>query len=164
MAVVEHGTVYYAFMCIGKMLQVLVVGGDDPECPLLVETLQDRFGNGTADLWLGTSTEFIDQDEAAFVAVLHHDFHVGQVGRIGTEVVLDALFVTDVDEDTPEDTRMAAFVQRNQHPTLEHVLQEAHGFQTHRLTTGIRTGDYQDALLRIQFNIQGNHLLVVLRQ
>ena len=121
-AVVKHGTVHHSLVCIRKMLQILVVGGDDSKRLLLVETLQYRFGNGTPDLRFGTSTEFIDQDEAAFVAVLHHDFHVGQVRRVGTEVVLDALFVTDINEDAPEDTRMAPFVQRDKHPALEHVL------------------------------------------
>ena len=164
MAVVEHGSIHYAFVRFGKMLQVLVVGGDDSECPLLVETFQYRFGNGTADLWFGTSTEFVYQDEAAFVAVLHHDFHVGQVGRIGTEVVLDALFVTDIDEDTAEDPGKAPIVLRNQHPALEHVLQESDSLQAHRFTTGIGTGDNQDTLLRIQLHIQWNHFLVVLRQ
>ena len=135
------------------MLQVLVVGGDDSECLLLVETLQYRFGNGTPDLRFGTSTEFIDQDEAAFVAVLHHDFHVGQVRRIGTKIVLDALFVTDINEDTAEDTCMAPFMQRNQHPALEHVLQESDSLQAHRLTTGIRTGDNEDALLAVQLDV-----------
>ena len=61
------------------MLQVLVVGSNDTESSFFVEALQYRFGYSTPNLWLGTSTELVDQDKTAFVAALHHDFHVGKV-------------------------------------------------------------------------------------
>ena len=50
MAVVEHGAIHYTFVVFGKMLQVLVVCGDDTERLFLVETLQYGFGNGTSYL------------------------------------------------------------------------------------------------------------------
>ena len=79
MAVVKHGSVHYSFMIFGKMFQILVVGGDDSECSFLVETFQNGFGNSTSNLRFRTSTELVNQDEASFVATLHHDFHIGQV-------------------------------------------------------------------------------------
>ena len=84
MAVVQHGAVHHSFVVFGKVLQVLVVGGDDAERLFLVETLQHSFGNGTAYLRFGSSAKLVNQDEAAFVTVLHHDFHIGQMRRIGT--------------------------------------------------------------------------------
>ena len=42
------------------------------------------------------------------IGLLHHLFHVHQMTRVGREVVLNALLVTDVDEDMVEDTRRAA--------------------------------------------------------
>ena len=53
--------------------------GDDPERALLVESLQDGFGYGTPDLRFRTSTELVNEDEASFVAALHHVLHVGEV-------------------------------------------------------------------------------------
>ena len=67
-AVVEHGSVHHAFVVFGKMLQVLVVGGDNSKGTFQVETLQDGFGNGPANLRFRSSSELINQDEALAVA------------------------------------------------------------------------------------------------
>ena len=59
MAVVEHCAVDYAFVVISKMLQVLVVGGNDTKRLLQPELLQHGFGNGTANHGFSTATELI---------------------------------------------------------------------------------------------------------
>ena len=86
------------------------------------------------------------------------------VRRVGTEVVLDALFVADVDEDASEDTRVATLVKGDEHPALKHVLQESYRFEAHRLATGVRPRDDEDALLSVQLDVEWDDLLVVLRQ
>ena len=50
----------------------------------------------------------------------------------------------------------------DQHTALKHILKETHSLQAHGLTAGIRSGDNQDALLGVQFDIQWYYLLVVL--
>ena len=122
MAVIKHSSIHYSFMVFGKMLQILIVSGDDSECPLLIETFQYGFGDGASYLWFRTTTKLVNQDEAAFVAVLHHNFHIGQVGRVSTQVVFDGLFITDINKDAAEYACMTAFVQRNQHTALQHIL------------------------------------------
>ena len=110
MTVVKHGSVHYSFMIFGKMFQILVVGSDDSECSFLVETFQYSFGNSTSDLRLRTSTELVNQDEAPFVTALHHDFHIGQVRRVGTQIIFNRLLITNIDKDATEYTGMTTFV------------------------------------------------------
>ena len=100
------------------MFQILVVGGDNSECPLLVEAFQNGFGDGTANLRFRAAAKFVDQDEAAFIAVFHHNLHIGQMRRVGTQVIFDGLLITDIDKDTAEYAGMTALVQRNQHTAL----------------------------------------------
>ena len=158
LAVVEHGAVHNALRFLGIVLQVLVVGGDDAERMLLVEDLQHRFRHRTANLRFRAATELVDEDETLPVAMLHHVLHVQQVGRVGREVVLQALLVADVDEDAPEDAEDAALRHRHRHAALEHVLQQSHRLQTHRLAASVRTRDEQDALLLRQRDVERNHL------
>ena len=114
MAVVEHGTVDYSFMIFGKMLQILIVSRYYSERSFLIETFQHSFGDGSSDLWFRTSSELVDQNEAAFIAAFHHDFHVHKVGGVGTQIIFNGLLVTDVDEYTAEYSGMTAFVHRDE--------------------------------------------------
>ena len=72
MAVVQHGSVHHSFVIFGKMLQILVVSGNHAERTFQVEAFQYGFGNGTANLWLRTSSELIDKDELSPL----HDFSI----------------------------------------------------------------------------------------
>ena len=114
MAVIEHGAVYYTFVVFGKMFQILIVCGDDTERLFLVEAFQYGFGDGASYLGLRSTTEFINQDEAPFIAAFHHDFHVHKVGGVGTQIIFNGLLVTDVDEYTAEYSGMTAFVHRDE--------------------------------------------------
>ena len=88
----------------------------------MVETFQYGFGYGTTDLRFCSAAEFIDQDEAAFIAVLHHYLHIGKMRRIGTQIIFNGLLVTYINEYAAENTRMAAFMHGNEHTTLQHIL------------------------------------------
>lgn len=96
------------------MLQVLVVCGDDTERLFLVEAFQYGFGDGASYLGFCSTTEFINQDEAPFIAVFHHDFHVRKVGGVGTQIIFNGLLVTDVNEYAAEYSGMTAFVHRDE--------------------------------------------------
>ncbi len=102
LAVVEHGSVHYALMVLGKVFQVLVMCRDDAEGLFLVEPFQDGFGYGAADLRFRAASEFVDEQKTGATASFHHVFHVEQMAGIGAQVVLYALFVPDVDEDATE--------------------------------------------------------------
>ena len=109
-------------MLLGEVLQVLVVGGDDSVGAASVEAAQYGFGYGSAYLRLGSPAKFVDEDQAACVAVLHHYFHVQQVGGVGAQVVLDGLLVANVDEDAREQTGPAALGHGDEQSALQHVL------------------------------------------
>ena len=66
--------------------------------PVLVELLQDGLGNGSANLRLGTAAHLVDKDESFLTSLREEQLHVLQVAAIGTQVVLDALLVADVNE------------------------------------------------------------------
>ena len=154
MAVVEHGAIDDPIRLLSEVLQVLVVGRDDTETPVSVEAVEERLGDRPADLGLGTATELVDQEDRALVAVLDEKFHVHQVGTVGTQVVLDALLVADIDEHPAEQARARAFVQGDQESALQHVLQEPDRFEADRLTAGVGAGDQQDPSLFRQLDIQ----------
>ena len=59
MAVVEHRTVYHARMSLGKLLQVLIVGGDHAEGLALPELLQHSLCDGTSDGGLRAAAELV---------------------------------------------------------------------------------------------------------
>ena len=95
------------------MFQILIVCSNNAERLLLVETFQYRFGYCPANLRFGTTAELVNEDKAAFIAVLHHYLHIGQVRGVGAQVVFNGLFVADVNEYIAEYTGMAAFVHRD---------------------------------------------------
>ena len=98
LAVIEHSAIDHAISLIGKMLQILVMGCDHTHHPVLVELLQDGLGNGSANLRLGAAAHLVDKDESLLTSLREEQLHVLQVAAIGTQVVLDALLVADVNE------------------------------------------------------------------
>ena len=104
MAVIQHGAVYDAFRIFGKMLQVLIVRRNYTETAVPVETIQQSLGNGTTYLGFRTATELIDQYDCLFITVSDEILHVGQMGTISTQVVLNTLLVTDINKNTGEYT------------------------------------------------------------
>ena len=59
MAVIEHRAVHHPRMILGKVLQVLIVGGNHAKGLLLPELLQHRLCNGTADGWFRAAAKLI---------------------------------------------------------------------------------------------------------
>ena len=121
-AVVEHGAVDDAGVRLGVELEVLVVCRDDAPGCCLHEAIEHSLGQGTAYLRLRAAAELVDEQQALRPSVLHHRFQAQQVGAVGREVVLDALFVAYAEEDITEDTHDGAFVHRHGHAALQHVL------------------------------------------
>ena len=126
----------------------------------LVEAFQHGLGDGASDLRLRAPAELVYQDEASLIAVLHHDLHVGQVRGVGAEVVLDGLLVAYIYEDALEEARPAV-VQGDEQAALQHVLQQAHRLQAHGLAARVGARYDEDALLPVEGDVQGHHLLAV---
>ena len=160
-AVVEHRTVDDGGAGFGKMLEVLVVGGDDAASPALHKFLQDGFGHRPTDLRFGAAAEFVDEQKAAGRAAAHHRLHVEEVGGVGGKVVFQTLFVADVDKDVVENPHDGIFACRHGHTALQHVLEQTYRFEADGLTTGIRPRDEEDAAALTEGDVERNHLFAV---
>ena len=130
-SVVEHGSVGDALVTVGIEFQVLVVGRDDAPCVSLAELVEHAFGDGTADLRFCAGSKFINQDERPLVCRFHHVLHVEQMAAVGAQVVLDALFVADVNQDVFEHPCLTVLAHRDRQSALQHVLQQSCCLQAH---------------------------------
>ena len=83
------------------------------------------------------------------------------MGGVGGEVVLETLLVADVDEDVVEDTGAGVFAGGDGKSALEHVLEQADGFETDGLAAGVGAGDEEQASAIAEGDVEGNHLLAV---
>ena len=61
MSVVEHSAVDDAWMVLGKVLEILIVGGDDAKSLLLPELFEHGLGNGSTDGRLRTAAKLVDE-------------------------------------------------------------------------------------------------------
>ena len=120
--VVEHRTVYHAWSILGKVLEVLVVRGDYTKGSPAHEALQNRLGNGTAYGWLCASTELVNKQQACRIGIAHHLLHVLQVSAIGTQVVLDALFIAYIYQYMVEHTALGVLAHGDRQSALKHIL------------------------------------------
>ena len=73
-----------------------------------------RFPDGETYLRLRSTSKLINQQDSPFVTVPHKILHVGQMGRIGTQVILNTLFVAYVYEQMGKYAHAGAFVHRHQ--------------------------------------------------
>ena len=151
-------------MVVGKVLQVLIVGGYHAVCLLLAKLLQHSLGNGTANLRFRSSAKLVYQQQRPAIALAHHVLHVEEMTRIRTQVVLYTLLVAYVYHHVVEYTRARTLAHWYRQSALQHILQQSHRLQAHRLSSGIRARDKQNALLGSQGYVQRHHLLVVFRQ
>ena len=101
-AVVEHGCICHALMAVGKVFQVLVVGGNDTVCLLLAETVEHSFGYGSAYARFGACAKLVDENDGITVGSFQHVLHVEQVRGVGGEVVLQTLLIAYVYHDVAE--------------------------------------------------------------
>ena len=60
-AVVEHSSVHHALVAVGKVLEVLVVGGYHSVGFLLAKLFQHTLGNGTSYVWLRAASKLVDE-------------------------------------------------------------------------------------------------------
>ena len=152
----EHGAVEDARRLEGEHFQVGIVRRDDAVAFALIEFLQYRFRNSAPHLRVGAGAKFINEDKGFAIGVLQEFAHINQAAGIGREVVLQRLRVADVGEDVLENAHLADFVHRHQHPTLQHQLLQAHRFHQDGFAPGIGAGQDDDAVLAVQFQVEGH--------
>ena len=153
MTVVEHGTVEdfrngnvngNFFLSRGKVFEVLVVGGDDAPGAMGAELTEDGLGYGSTYLGFGACAKLVDEQQGVFVGMANHRLHVEKVGRVGGEVVFDALLVADVYHYVTEGATGATVAHWDGESALQHILQQADGLETDGFAPGIRTRDDED--------------------
>ena len=71
----------------------------------------------------------------------NHRLHIEQVGRVGGEVVFDALLVANVYHYVTEGATGATVAHWDGESTLQHILQQSDGLQANGFTSCIRTRD-----------------------
>ena len=79
MAVVQHGTIGYAVVRVGIMLQVLIVGGYHAPSMLLHKLVEHSLSHGSAYLRLSTRTKLVDKQQRCLASPTHHVLHIEQV-------------------------------------------------------------------------------------
>ena len=163
-SVVQHGTVGYAVVRVGVMLEVLIVSGDDAPCHALHKLIEHSLCHSAADLRLSASTKLVDEQQSAVASLLHHILHVQEVRRVSGEIVLDALLVTDVNHDVGEYSHLRTLTHWYGQTALQHILQQTYRLQAHRFTSGVRTGDDEDVTVAGQHYVERNGGLVLLFQ
>ena len=159
--VVEHRAIDEALCLAGKGLEVLIVGGDYTQTACAREFLENRLCQRATYLRLGARTHLISQYQSLLRGVLQEEFHVAQMRRVGREVILYRLLVAYINIYITEYPHMRVLIHCGEHAALHHVLHHTHSLQTHRLTTGIRTGDYQYALGVVESERKWHDLLTL---
>ena len=164
MPVVEHGTVGDAVVRVGVMLEVLIVSGDDAPRHAFHKLIEHSLCHSAANLRLRTRTKLVDEQQSAVACLLHHILHVQEMRRVCGEIVLNALLVTDVNHDVGEYSHLRTLTHRYGQTALQHILQQTNRLQTHRFTSGVRTGDDEDVTVAGQCYVERNGGLVLLFQ
>ena len=141
-------------MIFGKVFKVLIVSGNNAKGALFAKLSKYRLGNGTANLRFGTSSKLVNEDECFVVGVLHHHLHVEQMRRIGAQIIFYALFVANIYHEILKNTHTRSVAHGYRKSTLHHILKQANGFETHRLTTRIWPWNNQDAFILGENNIK----------
>ena len=157
LGVVAHGPVHEVRGALGEVLQVGVVGGDDPVHPRFIQLVEHGLGDGPAQAGLGAGAKFINQHQAALAGQQHELLHGQQVRRVGRKVVFQALLVADIQENIFEDAGFGIVGAGNEQAHLQHELHEAHGFQGHGFAARVGAGNDEDALLGVQLQVERYH-------
>ena len=75
MPVIKHRTIGHTLVTISKMLQVLVVGGDDGISPLFDEVFEHGFRQSASNVGLCARTKLVNEKQGMGIALLHHLLH-----------------------------------------------------------------------------------------
>ena len=138
-------------------LEVGVVGGDDAVGAAGIQLVEDGLGYGAAGRGFGTGTKLVYEDEGPGIGHFQHPFHIGEEGAVGGQVVFQGLVISYGDHNAVKDRKFGGLGGGDEHPPLEHILQQTHGLEAHALAAGVGAGDEEDALLRGKRNRQGNN-------
>ena len=80
---------------------------------------------------------------------------------ICTQIIVDGLFITNVNEDAFEDAHVGCAQHRDGQAALHHILQQANAFQAYGFAAGVGSGNNKDSFFGQQADVQRNHLFVM---
>ena len=79
MAVVEHGAVDHSDMCVGKLLEILIVCGDHSPYAIATELSEDTLRYSGANLGFCPRAELVNKNERGGIGIAQHLFHVDEM-------------------------------------------------------------------------------------
>ena len=124
----EHGAVDDAVVAVGHHLEVSKMSGDNAERASLAELFEHCLGDGAARARLGAAAQLVQKEQRTIVGDGQQLFHILQMRRVGTQVVLYRLLVANVYHHPVEDAELGGLATWRQQSALQHIL-----YQTHRL-------------------------------
>src|SRR5262245_61686236 len=98
---------------MGVQFYGLLVGSDHRLHPPAVQMLQNGNPQGGPFSGVGPGAELIQEDQRMLIGMAQEADDVLQMSREGTEVLGNALLITDVDQDLPKQCQRAALLGRN---------------------------------------------------
>ena len=145
----------------GVGLELGVVGGrQGPDLSDMAE-IEDGDGERRALGGVGAGSQLVKEAEALAVDPAE-DVHDGlHVGGEGGQALLDALLVSDVGVDIPEEGELASVAGRDMEAGHAHELEEADGLEGDGLAAGVGTRDDDHVVVGAQLDIDGDDLFGV---
>ena len=106
------------------MLEVGIVCRENAKSAKAVEFGEDGFGNCATHQRFSSRAKFIDENEGARVGIAHEILHGKEMRGVGTQVILNALVVANVDEKIIEYAHSRTLIDWNEETALEHKLEK----------------------------------------
>ena len=122
------------------------MGGDYAISPEGVQFMENSLCYGAAGCRLRSSAEFIYQNQRFGICRRQHGLHISEEGAIGGEVILKGLVISNRHHNAVKDRQFRCLRRGDEHSPLEHILQQAGGFEADALSAGVGAGDKEDAL------------------
>ena len=121
--------------------------------------VEQGFCNSSTDSWLRAASKLIYEQNRLSITFFCKLLHIRKVRTVCTQVVLDALLITDVDQNVVEDSHLTVGMHRHKHSALRHILDQSDTLQADTLTSGIRAGNKQYSVVFVEMDVERNNLL-----
>ncbi len=139
-------------------LQRIEMGRRDHQGAALTEVLDDGHGQGATLVRIGASADLVEQNQRRqFEVALERD-QIGDVGREGAEAGGNRLRVADVRKDGSKH-RKASRSGGHMKTRLRHQRKEPGGLERDGLASGVRTGNQQHLVRRLEPHVDRHRIL-----
>src|SRR5664280_2964870 len=104
-----------------------------------------------------TCTELINQNKCFVVSIFNEVFHIDKVGTIRTQIIINTLFITNIDQYIFKNACFSSFSNRYCQSALKHILKQSDRFETYRFPSGVGTRNKQYSVFLIELNFEGDN-------